>query len=218
MRLSSLQLILIKCLDSSDPVEAEAINRAFFGEKHATEFEADNQPLFVGSIKTVLGHTEGTAGIAGILKASLAVQNSCNPPNLLFDNLSPSVAPFYKNLKICQTAQPWPNTPVNKPRRASVDIFGFGGTNAHAILESYEKPMKDVAAHCAEPFTPFVFSAVSHQSLQASLSAYVAFLDNHPEINMGDVAYTLRSRRSIFPYSISLSATKAIELKSKMID
>lgn len=76
----------------------------------------------MGSIKTVLGHTEGTAGIAALLKASLALQNAQIPPNLLFDNLSPSVAPFYKSLEIPTSAKAWPSSITSgEKRRASVN-------------------------------------------------------------------------------------------------
>lgn len=117
---------------AGDPVEAEAISSAFFSQGSASSPDSvsDTHPtLFVGSIKTVLGHTEGTAGVAAILKASLAIQKSTVPPNLLLENLSPSVAPFYKNLEILKAAQPWPSV-AKGPRRASVNSFGFGGTNA----------------------------------------------------------------------------------------
>lgn len=94
---------------AGDPVEAQAIHNAFFGEaKSLPRSESDEQePLYVGSIKTVLGHTEGTAGVAAVLKASLALQHSVIPPNLLFHTLNPSVAPFYTNLKILKSSKPW---------------------------------------------------------------------------------------------------------------
>jgi len=81
---------------AGDPVEAQAISSAFYDESITRA--ATDDPLYVGSIKTVLVHTEDTAGIAAILKASLAMQSSTNPPNLLFKNLSPTVAPFYNDL------------------------------------------------------------------------------------------------------------------------
>ncbi|RYP37144.1 hypothetical protein DL768_010897 [Monosporascus sp. mg162] len=199
------------------PVEAEAISSAFFGGERGTTREAGGDPLFVGSIKTVLGHTEGTAGIAAILKAMLAIQNSCIPPNLLFDHLSPSVAPFYEHLEILRAAKPWPNLPKGQPRRASVNSFGFGGANAHAILESYEKPIQNGATNPSRQFTPFVFSAASEQSLRANLLAYVEHLEVNPAINLHNLAYTLRERRSVFPYRISFPATDVNELKSKIL-
>ena len=109
---------------AGDPIEAEAIAKAFYGETMAPRPGA--QPLYVGSIKTVLGHTEGTAGIAAILKASLALQNATIPPNLLFNELSEGVRPFYENLEIPTAAVPWPRT-ESGCRRASVNSFGFGG-------------------------------------------------------------------------------------------
>lgn len=76
------------------------------------------------SLLEVIGHTEGTAGIAGLMKASYAVQKGIIPPNLLFDKLSPRVAPFYKHLKIATQATPWPNVAPGQPRRVSVNSFG----------------------------------------------------------------------------------------------
>jgi acyl transferase domain-containing protein len=80
----------------------------------------------VGSIKTIIGHTEGTAGVAGLLKASLAVQYGMIPPNLLFEKLSPRVAPYCDDLKIVTgECRPWPSLPKGVPRRASVNSFGM---------------------------------------------------------------------------------------------
>lgn len=207
---------------AGDPVEAEAISRSFFcDEKDATLESGDNNPLYVGSIKTVLGHTEGTAGVAAILKASLAIQHSCIPPNLLFENLSPSVAPFYDNLEICRTAKPWPKISDTQPRRASVNSFGFGGTNAHAILESYDPPTGPLLAapEALNPlFTPFVFSATSEKHLRANLSAYAAYLKDFPVLDVQDLAYTLRQRRSIFPYRATFTATSVDGLRSKILE
>ena len=200
----------------ADPVEAEAISTAFFGSERDINAEASNRPLYVGSIKTVLGHTEGTAGIAAVLKAMLAIQNSSIPPNLLFNELSPSVAPFYDNLEILSTARPWPDVPKNQPKRASVNSFGFGGANAHAILESYEEPVENGVGDSTALFTPFVFSAASEHSLRANLSAYTTYLETNPNISPCDLAYTLRQRRSTFPYRISFPATDLNKLKSNI--
>jgi acyl transferase domain-containing protein len=103
---------------AGDPTEAEAISKAFFGH-HEQVFQKDH-PLYVGSIKTVVGHTEGTAGIAAVLKALLAIRNGQIPPNLHFNNLSPAVAPFYQNLEISTSARAWPEV-LGAPRRVSVN-------------------------------------------------------------------------------------------------
>ncbi|RDW86024.1 hypothetical protein BP5796_04349 [Coleophoma crateriformis] len=201
---------------AGDPIEAEAIQNAFFGGQKDRD---QVTPLYVGSIKTVLGHTEGTAGVAAILKASLALQYATLPPNLLFENLSPSVARFYKNLELVQTAKSWPEVPNGQPRRASVNSFGFGGTNGHAILESYDNTATSSLGEPADVavFAPFVFSASSEQSLLASLSAYATHLENNPSINPRDLAWTLRSRRSLLPYRTSFTAGSIEALRTGIL-
>ncbi|KAI0445800.1 hypothetical protein F4803DRAFT_108074 [Xylaria telfairii] len=116
---------------AGDPIEARAIQSVFFPDGDAGE-------LIVGSIKTVIGHTEGTAGVAGVLKASLAVQRGKIPANLHFNKLNPKIRPYYTNLRIPTETVPWPTVPHGSPRRVSVNSFGFGGTNAHAIIESWD--------------------------------------------------------------------------------
>lgn len=107
---------------AGDPVEAEAIYNAFFGSDFTSA--KHDQPLYVGSIKTVVGHTEGTAGLAGILKASLALQAGIVPPNMLFNSLNPGLTPFYGPLQVPTEAKQWPPLRPGVPRRASVNSFG----------------------------------------------------------------------------------------------
>ncbi|KAL9045821.1 MAG: hypothetical protein Q9214_001201 [Letrouitia sp. 1 TL-2023] len=189
--------------------EAEAISKAFFGLEHK---DADsNTILYVGSIKTVVGHTEGTAGLAGLLKASLAIQHSTIPPNLLFNKLSPAVAPFYHNLRIATSATSWPDLPSGVPRRASVNSFGFGGSNAHVILESSE-PYTRRAKAPSTSFAPLVFSAVSEQALQATLAAYSSYVERTPSLNLRDLSYTLHAKRSLLPVRAAFSAESLEDL------
>jgi hybrid polyketide synthase/nonribosomal peptide synthetase ACE1 len=101
---------------AGDPIEAEAIHSAFFGD-----LNADEGRLLVGSIKTVCGHTEGAAGVAGILKASLALQQRVVPPNLLFTALNPSIKPFVDHLHLATGRSTWPRITDGQPRRASVN-------------------------------------------------------------------------------------------------
>ncbi len=112
---------------AGDPVESEAISTAFFGPDTQFKRRPGGVKLLVGSIKTVIGHTEGTAGLASLLKASLALQSAKVPPNLHFNRLSPSVKPHYQNLQIPTTLLDWPELPEGGVRRASVNSFGFGG-------------------------------------------------------------------------------------------
>jgi hybrid polyketide synthase/nonribosomal peptide synthetase ACE1 len=200
---------------AGDPVEAEAIQLAFFGKDESSS-PHEGEPLYVGSIKTVIGHTEATAGIAGLLKAAQALKHSCVPPNLLLDRLNPSVEPFYKNVLIPQEPTPWPKI-SGQPRRASVNSFGFGGTNAHVILESFD-------THSSEDGTtgtgdlgfipPFIFSAQSEQSLAASLAAYLEYLKLNPDTNPSHLSYTLRERRSQLSFRVSLPGSSISTLQA----
>ena len=105
---------------AGDPIEAQAIQDAFF---RSDRYGPALNTLYCGSVKTVIGHTEGTAGLAGLIKASLAIKNSIIPPNLLFESLAPAVEPFYKGLRIPTAAMPWPTLEPGSLRRASVNSF-----------------------------------------------------------------------------------------------
>ncbi|KAL2158315.1 hypothetical protein VTH06DRAFT_4636 [Thermothelomyces fergusii] len=186
--------------EAGDCREAEGISRAFFGYRGEDEGSApaeQSDKLYVGSIKTVVGHTEGTAGLAGLLKASLAIQHATIPPNMLFGRLSPKVAPFYKGVEVPTEARPWPRS-SGAVRRASVNSFGFGGANAHVILESYEQPAAIAAAGAGAgiSFAPFVFSAATETALEGLLEAYAAHLRDKPDLPLRDLSYTLHSRRT----------------------
>jgi hybrid polyketide synthase / nonribosomal peptide synthetase ACE1 len=99
-------------------VEAEAIHLAFFPDKASgTEYPASK--LYVGSIKSIIGHTEGTAGLAALLKGLLAIRNATIPPNLHLNRLNPKIERFYTDLEIATSPFPWP--PVSGTRRASVN-------------------------------------------------------------------------------------------------
>lgn len=167
----------------------------------------------------MIGHTEGTAGLAAVLKASLALQHAVIPPNLLLNELSSTVLPFYNDLEILQVAKEWPQLP-DTPRRASVNSFGFGGANAHAILEEFDGRLL-AYGHNAEDgistaVSPFNFSASSEKSLLANIAAYSAYLQNHSDISMRNLSWTLNCRRSTLPVRLSVSASSPGELAARL--
>jgi acyl transferase domain-containing protein len=197
---------------AGDPIEAEAIFRTFCSQ------DVERDPLYVGSIKTVLGHTEGTAGVAALIKTSLAMQNGVIPPNLHLEKLSDGVEPFYKNMKIAQISTPWPET-KGKAKRASINSFGFGGTNAHAIVETYNSS-PERSSDSGVLFTPFVFSASSADSLRRLLTAYVSYLKEVAgttvQPSLQNLAWTLRQRRSALSHRICFTASTLGELSAKI--
>ncbi|KXJ85216.1 hypothetical protein Micbo1qcDRAFT_210158 [Microdochium bolleyi] len=219
---------------AGDPREASAIKAAFFSE------EKPGEKLLVGSIKTVIGHTEGCAGIAGVLKAMLALQNRTVPPNQHLKLLNPKVGESYANLQVPQEALPWPQVAKGHPLRASVNSFGFGGTNAHAILESYvpelhdsgpwgvkkaglsivPKSLNSSSDQAQAAFTPFplVLSANSEKALLQMVSDYAELLRSSSPgtLDLLRVAWTLQKNRSILPYKIAFSGTSTKEILADM--
>ncbi|KAI1808969.1 beta-ketoacyl synthase domain-containing protein [Daldinia bambusicola] len=210
---------------AGDPKEAQAIRDAFFptGEDHST---GTDNILYVGSIKTVIGHTEGTAGLAGLIKACLAMQHKQIPPNLHFDELNPSIKPFYQHLRVPTELRAWPTLPPGVPRRASINSFGFGGTNAHAIIESWDvgssqkssdvAETEAVAAGLDRPHGPVVLSARSESALKGAASALSLALKSKTILNLRDMASTLQFRRHQFQFRTSLSASSRSQLTEKL--
>ncbi|KAI0377622.1 hypothetical protein F5Y04DRAFT_291685 [Hypomontagnella monticulosa] len=187
---------------AGDPLEAEAIYHAIYPEsKHP-----DDDKLYVGSIKTVIGHLEAGSGIAGVMKATLAVQHGVIPPNLHFKNLNPAIKPFYDAFHVPTAPTPWPALSPGIPRRVSVNSFGFGGANVHAIIE--ECPPDGAGL-------PLLLSASSGQSLVAMAAELGEYLQTHPDTKLADLVYTL-SRRGDFPYRASLSAVSTAQLGEKL--
>ncbi|GLA56737.1 type I Iterative Polyketide synthase (PKS) [Aspergillus tubingensis] len=200
---------------AGDPQEAFGISSAFFDDgSHPDDF------IYVGSIKSVTGHAEGTAGIAGVLKASLAIQHGVIPPNLPFNRLNPLVAPYTSHLQFPTQALPWPDLPSGSPRRVSVNSFGFGGTNAHVVLESFDRPPSS-SSDC-EPVTPtilpFVFSAASEASLTAVLRHYVSYLEERPTVNLLELAASLLKKRSTLSHRLILTAGTIESLRGSLND
>ncbi|KAL4976935.1 hypothetical protein BDW66DRAFT_166095 [Aspergillus desertorum] len=178
---------------AGDPKEAAVIHQSF-GQRGA-----EDTPLYVGSVKTVIGHTEGAAGLAGLLKVSGAIHNGIIPPNMLFNRLNPSIEP----------------SPGLSYQKGSPDVLvstasvSFGGSNAHAILEEY-KPATNESTPTTQaqstPSTPYIFSAISDVSLANQLQAYSEYLKACPNLNPFHLAHTLQSRRSQLPVRAAFSA------------
>ncbi|KAK4201201.1 Nonribosomal peptide synthetase 14 [Triangularia verruculosa] len=200
---------------AGDPQEAEAISKAFFQEE-AGEAITDGK-LYVGSIKTIIGHTEGTAGLASLIGSSLAIQHSVIPPNMHFNTLNPDLLPFYNHLEVPTTAKQWPALEPGQARRASINSFGFGGTNAHAIIENYvpatETSMTSVDGKL---YTPLTFSANSEKSLAATLTNYLDLLTINPDLSLRDLAWTLQHRRSTLSYRKAISGLGLQAIRTKL--
>ncbi|KAJ6119127.1 hypothetical protein N7523_003407 [Penicillium sp. IBT 18751x] len=111
---------------TGDPIEARSI-AAVFGKNRTV-------PLRVGSVKTNIGHTEAASGLAGLIKVVLAMEKGQIPPSVNFETPNPELQLDEWHLKVPSELEPWP-APSDKPWRASVNNFGYGGTNSHVIVE-----------------------------------------------------------------------------------
>ncbi|KAH6979108.1 polyketide synthase [Fusarium venenatum] len=195
---------------AGDPLEARAIHEAFFSSGDIV-----NEPMYVGSVKTAIGHLEGCAGLAGMIKALEAVKRGIIPPNQLFENLNPAVKPYTSNLKLPVVSQPWPKLAVGSSRRASVNSFGFGGTNVHAIVENYDNESSQTSFNDVIS-TPLVLSANSDVSLRAQISQLSQVLENAESHQVESILYTLACRRSQLPIRTFFSGYDLESLKEKL--
>ncbi|MCP3097312.1 type I polyketide synthase [Myxococcus sp. K15C18031901] len=190
-----------------DPIEMQALARVLGGKRNA------DAPLFVGSVKTNIGHLEATAGLAGVLKTALALRREAIPPNLHFHRLNPDIVLEGAPVVVPTSPQPWPR--AEQPRLAGVSAFGISGTNAHVILQEPPAP-------APRPPTPsrgaelLVLSARGPEALRASAGNHASWLAAHPEVPLGDVCATASLSRSHHDHRLTLVGHTHAELAEKL--
>ncbi|KAI8633724.1 hypothetical protein F5Y19DRAFT_414735 [Xylariaceae sp. FL1651] len=160
-------------------------------------------PLYVGSIKGAVGHGESAAGLASLVKAIAILDRKLIPPVAGFAN--PKAGLPLDRMQIPTKVTPFPHANGITPR-VSVANFGFGGTNAHVILESVTQSPKDVDAGDLDLTRLFVFSANSAPSLKAMINAYCDWTEQQAKVPMASLSYTLSHRRSALRYRFSAVA------------
>lgn len=175
-----------------DPIEVESVQAVLYENRPA------NQPLWIGSVKTNLGHLYTAAGIAGLIKTVLALQHQAIPPHLHFADPNPEIT-WDSRLQTPTQLTPW--LPIEERRIAGVSSFGWSGTNAHVILE--EAPAQQTAT-AARPYFLLPLSARTPAALEAATTALHHHIQTHPDINMTDLAYTLQTGRQHFTYRRAL--------------
>ncbi len=170
-----------------DPIEIDALNRAFRPQTDRTGYCA------IGSVKTNVGHLDTAAGVAGLIKAALALERRSLPPSLNYRRANPAIdfenSPFFVNAELRSWEGP-------EPRRAGVSSFGIGGTNAHVVLE--EAPAQP-EPRPPEPYALLTLSAKTETALDAAAANLADFLEARPQ-RLADAAYTLQVGRRSFDH------------------
>jgi acyl transferase domain-containing protein/acyl carrier protein/SAM-dependent methyltransferase len=173
-----------------DPIEVAALTKAFRGGTDKTGYCA------LGSVKGNVGHLDRAAGVTALIKSVLALKHRQIPPSLHFTQPNPKIdfaaSPFYVNTALRE----W-QTEDGTPRRAGVSALGFGGTNAHVIVE--EAPPLPESGD-GRPWQLLLLSAKTETALENSSANLASYLRSHHEHSLADIAYTLQAGRKSFAH------------------
>ncbi|MBB5940434.1 type I polyketide synthase, partial [Streptomyces zagrosensis] len=209
-----------------DPIEAQAL-LATYGQDRAGD------PLWLGSIKSNIGHTSGASGVAGVIKMVMAMRNGVLPKTLHADEPSPHIDWQTGNVELLTEARAW--TDHGRPRRAGVSSFGVSGTNAHIIIE--EAPAEaEATAAVADPAettpghapatdevppppaaaTPVLLSARTEPALRAQADRLRRHLLEHPDLTVPDIGHSQLTTRARLEHHAVLVAADRDELAAEL--
>ncbi|MFI8084021.1 type I polyketide synthase [Kitasatospora sp. NPDC086009] len=196
-----------------DPIEAQAVI-ATYGQDRP-----EGRPMWLGSVKSNIGHTQGAAGVSGLIKMVLALQHRNLPATLHADEPSPYVDWSAGDVRLLTESRPWETD--GRPRRAGVSSFGVSGTNAHLILEEAPEPAA-VEAPAGDDPAPALFDApgagawvVSGRTadgLRRQAARLGEYLAARPGLDPADVAWSLAATRSVYEYRAVVTGTDRAEL------
>nr|WP_246843003.1 type I polyketide synthase [Allokutzneria sp. NRRL B-24872] len=178
-----------------DPIEAQAL-LATYGQDRA-------EPVWLGSLKSNIGHTQGAAGVGGVIKAIMALRNGVMPKTLHADAPSSFVDWTAGSVSLLTEARPWPAG--ERPRRAAVSAFGFSGTNAHVILEEASAAVEERSP--SSRVVPWIVSGMTPEAVTEQVSR-LANVFMHPV----DVGYTLATARSSFAHRAVVLGDAPVEI------
>lgn len=195
-----------------DPIEMQALGEVFANRE---------RPLYVGSIKTNLGHTEAAAGIAGVMKTVLALNYETIPKHLHLRELNPNISLHSDMLCIPREAVAWCRSP-DRRRVAGVSSFGISGTNAHVLLEEAPRaPALQNESRVStneKPSQVFTLSARTETSLKRLVEKYVQFVDGLEDQDFRDLCANVAIGRSHFEVRLAIVAKDLSELTKGLQD
>ena len=192
-----------------DPIEIDGLIQAF-GDQPI------NQYCAIGSIKSNMGHLTQAAGVAGLIKTTLALYHRQIPASINFSTPNPAIdfanSPFFVNTRLTDW-QPEPSQQENLCR-AGVSSFGVGGTNVHVVLEEFANPKRTTSA--GRPVQLVTWSAKSAASLDTYAQYLANFAGKTSELDLADVAFTLQTTRAPFMHRQFVVASTLVELQDKL--
>nr|WP_308287951.1 type I polyketide synthase [Streptomyces hilarionis] len=203
-----------------DPIEAQALIATYGQERPGAD-----RPLWLGSLKSNIGHAQAAAGVAGVIKMVQAMRHGVLPKTLHVDEPSPAVDWSAGAVELLTDAREWPET-HDRPRRAAVSSFGLSGTNAHVILEGVESAtpvdgavvpdgvVPDSGAPRGVP--PLVVSGRSPEAVRAQTARLADLLEERPELSLVDVAFSLATTRAHFDHRAVVVAGSAEEAREHL--
>ncbi|WP_245971032.1 type I polyketide synthase, partial [Streptomyces rishiriensis] len=199
-----------------DPIEAQALIATYGQER-----PGGDRPLWLGSLKSNIGHAQAAAGVAGVIKMVQAMRHGVLPKTLHVDEPSPKVDWSAGAVELLTEAREWPETP-DRPRRAAVSSFGLSGTNAHVILEAVETGSSvegAVAPGGGAPadVVPLVVSGRSVEAVRDQAARLAGFLEERPGLDLTDVAFSLATSRAHFDHRAVVVAGSVGEAREHLV-
>jgi acyl transferase domain-containing protein/acyl carrier protein len=192
-----------------DPIEMEAVGR-IFQQTHSAE-----SPLFVGSAKTNVGHTEACAGMVGIIKVIQALRQETIPPNVHFRDPSPYIPWDELPVAVPTELIPWPRS--TRPRRAGISSFGYSGTNTHIIVEEAPLPSSR-PTDSTRPVHLLTLSAQSDPALSDLASRQIDFLSRKPDVELTDVCFSTHIGRCHLDERLAVIGASPEEIEGKLAE